>query len=234
VARAKQTARAEARRRNRLAARPIDTEGLEPTDEIDEAPSAAASTRGRPAGPQSRPTVSSGVLGSFRAAYRRPDIRSDLAALPRLLLFPWFLVALILTVVGAVAYQLYPGYSGAIFLLQFLTYPPAIAPIFVAGFFAPRASYLLGLFVALFDGIVYWVFLATLPPGSTATGSTVVNDIGTYLFAAVSWGVTGIFFASGAAWYRRFLQLTSPRRPATGRGNQAKSGRQTATASRRR
>lgn len=229
MARAKQTARAEARRRHRAASRPVEVDAAEAGD-ADETPAAAAKRRA--ATPPARASVSGGIFGAFRQAYRSPNIREDLAALPRLLTGRWFLAALFLIALGIGVFELYPGYSGSVFLIQFLAYPPAIAPIFLAGFFAPRASYLLGLAVALFDGVVWIAFTASQP--QAATGSAVVSDAGTYILAFSSWALTGIFFAAGAAWYRRFLQLTSPRRQPAGRGGQPNRGRQAATANRRR
>jgi hypothetical protein len=231
LARAKQTARAEARRRHRAATRPVEADPVGTGDAIDDEPLAATASRSQPAASQRRPSATGGVLGSFRQAYHRPEIQEDLAALPRLLGGRFFLLSLLLIAVGIGAYELYPGYSGAIFLLQFLAYPPAIAPIFVAGFFAPRASYLLGLVVAVFDGVVYSVFALSLPH---ETGSEVVADAGTYILAFLSWAFTGIFFGAGAAWYRRFLQLTSPRRQGAGRGKPPSRGQQAATAGRKR
>jgi len=230
VARAKQTARADARRRHRLATRPIEMEAAEPSDDEPAAVSTAA--RSRSSAAAGRPSIGGGVFGSFRAAYRQPNIREDLAALPRLLLGRSFLAALGLIAVGFGAYELYPGYSGSSFLFQFLTYPPAIAPIFLAGFFAPRASYLLGLIVGVADAAAYSLFLVSVAP---TLGTPVLNDLPTYILASLFWSaITGIFFASGAAWYRRFLQLTTPRRQPGGRANQPNRCRQPAAGGRRR
>jgi hypothetical protein len=136
-----------------------------------------------------------------------------------------FLGAIALIVAGAAIFVLFPGYSGAQFLFQTLTYPPAMAPIFVVGFFAASASYLLGFIVGLIDAAI----LAILVASGALGAATDPNAIPTFLGGAVFTGaVTGAVFAAAAAWYRRFLALSSPKRAGVGagsnRGTRAKSG----------
>jgi hypothetical protein len=205
---------------------------------VDEAAAATPSTR--------RGVLSSGSSGSrdvarrpgfgslfssFGSAYRAPNVREDLRLFPPLLLSRGFLAAVALTVSGAVGEILFPGYSGSNFLFQFVTYPPALAPIFVAGFFAPRASYLLGLAVGVVDVLVLLVWAIALAPalGSAANPQSILGDL---LPALGTNAVTGIVFGAGAAWYRRFLQTSNPRRQAQGKGqsNRSQGGRRTAAA----
>jgi hypothetical protein len=237
LARAKQTARAEARRRYRLANR-LDDE-VEPNelegDDAGSEPARGGSSSGRAGSagrPAARPAVSGrpGITAAFRGAYHRADLRADLAVLPRLLTSRAFLGAIALVIGGAVAFAAFPGYSLSTLLFQTLTYPPAMAPIFVVGFFAPRASYLLGFVVGVFDAVVF-AFLVTLvaPAIGFPTDPTLASSlIGTALFTGA---VTGTFFAAAAAWYRRFLALSSPRRAATAGSTR---GRSTAKGSARR
>ena len=227
MARAKQTARAEARRRARIANRPMDveTEAIEGEVIDDERVGAGSATAGRSEAGASgrteiprRPGLRS-VFGSFGQAYRRANVREDLVLLPKLLLARGFLAALGMVLLGFILAEAFPGYSGSSFAFQFLTFPPALAPIFVAGFFAPRASYLLGLLVGIFDALVYAVWLVTVLP--TLGAATAPSDVGLYVLTALFWSaVTGIVFGAGAAWYRRFLQLTSPKGKAQARGQQ--------------
>jgi hypothetical protein len=241
VARAKQTARAEARRRTRQTTRAAELADLE-TDDFDAAededePADAATTRRTAAvvssGPREiprRPGFGS-VFSSFGTAYRRPNVREDLRALPSLLTTRGFLAGIALILIGALLFLLFPGYSGSTFIFQFLTFPPALAPIFVAGFFAPRASYLLGLVVGLFDAVVYSIWLVAALPALGAAATP--NELGLYVVTALFWSaVTGIVFGAGAAWYRRFLQTTNPRRQAQAKGqsNRNQGGRRTAAA----
>ncbi|HEX8024703.1 MAG TPA: hypothetical protein VF484_00725 [Candidatus Limnocylindrales bacterium] len=225
MARAKQTARADARRRSRIASRPPEADPALAGEVIEGESTAVdaatddgrakASSRGRTDIPR-RPGFGS-LFGSFNQAYRRPNVREDIAALPSLLIGKGFLAAIAMVVVGFIGIEIWPGYSGSSFAFQFLTFPPALAPIFVAGFFSTRASYLLGLLVGLVDAAVYTVWLiGALPTLGAGTGPT---DIGLYVGTAFFWSaLTGVVFGAGAAWYRRFLQLTSPRRQAQARG----------------
>jgi len=221
LARAKQTARSEARRRARLANRPLETDADAGGAEAgDQATAPGTDSRAGARGPTrqgaSRPGVFSAVFGSFGAAYRRPDVREDVRLLPRLLVSRGFLAAIAMVVIGGVAFAIWPLYSGSTLIFQFFTVPPALAPIFIAGYFAPRASYLLGLLVGLFDAAVYFLLVTQLPAfGAAAEPSQLGLDVVTYIVWSA---ITGVVFAAGAAWYRRFLQSTSPRRQAQARG----------------
>lgn len=249
MARAKQTARAEARRRTRQTTRAAELAELENGD-VDGSEDAEEAAAGTPAA--RRTAAASGVstaggssaarviprrpgfgslFSSFGTAYRAPNLREDLRAFPPLLLSRGFLAAVALTVAGAVGEILFPGYSGSNFLFQFVTYPPALAPIFIAGFFAPRASYLLGLAVGIVDVLVLLVWAIALAPalGAAANPQSILGDL---LPALATNAVTGVVFGAGAAWYRRFLQTTNPRRQgqAKGQSNRNQGGRRTAAA----
>jgi hypothetical protein len=228
VARAKQTARSEARRRNRLANRLDDA--VTPNELEGDAPAVAASGASRASGGRSSGAsrastpVRPGVFASFRAAYRPANIREDLRYLPSLLVSRAFLGAVVLMLGGAAAYIAFPLYSLPAFAFQTLTVPPAMAPIFVVGFFAPRASYPLGFAVGVVDTVVIAILVLAGAFGSTPDAS-VVSGLGTTLFTSA---VVGSTFAAAAAWYRRFLSLSSPRRAgatATSKGGaRAKAG----------
>lgn len=213
MARAKQTNRAEARRRYRQATQPIDLE----TEDTPEAPAAAAARPGsaKPAvaaGPQ-RP----GFMAAFRGAYHPAHPREDLRALPSLLKHWSFLAGAGLVLLGAIVAYAVPGYTGSAFAWELLVLPgSALAPQLVAGFFAKRASYMLGFLIGLFQGIVFTVFLTQLAP---RLGTEVpAGSLGNLLTLSFLTGpVSGALFAAAAAWYRRFLALSSPRRAQQGR-----------------
>jgi xanthosine utilization system XapX-like protein len=201
LARAKHTQRAEARRRYRAA----QAAELEPADaeESDEGP-AATSERAPAEAQRSGPLL------------RMPDIRADLAALPAILRAKPLLWLVAIGMVAALAVG-FVASSGtiqdptlltiAVFFFQTMLYPPALVPIFIAGFIAPRASYLIGLLFGLLDGILFSA-LAIAAPGQVSTND-VVSIVGLYLpLATVSGGVIGGF----AAWYRAFLQRSAQRR----------------------
>lgn len=192
MARAKHTVRADARRRWR------QTQAGEPGDSETTTPAPAAAARPAPA-PSERPSITA----AFRNAYRRANVREDIAALPRLLRSRAFLISLALVVGGTVAYAVAPENFVAGLFYQAMVLPPAMAPVFVVGFFAPRASYLLGLIVAIVDVVAYAVIVYYVAPIDPADQQQLV------LSALYIGPVSGIFFAAAAAWYRRFLTLSN-------------------------
>jgi len=217
VARAKQTGRAEARRRYRQATTAED-DGSE-LDFGERRPEvtparAAQAKRSESQQPAGRP----GFMGAFRQSYRPPHVREDILALPSLVRTRGFLAAIGLVIVGAAVVLAFPNYTGSRFAWELLVWPgSALAPQLVAGFFAPRASYLLGLIVGIVQGIVFTIFLTqfadrlgtTLPPDQ-------VNSLLSVSF--LTGPISGALFAAAAAWYRRFLALSSPARSGAGRG----------------
>jgi hypothetical protein len=221
VARAKQTGRAEARRRYRqtAAAEAIDADetGAE-LDYGERKPEAAQKGAARPARtPDRAPTGRVGVFESFRLAYHPAHLLDDLRALPQLLRSRAFLGGAALLLVGGVAWLLFPARSGSALAWELLVVPgSALAPQLVGGFFAPRASYLIGFILGVLQTLVFT--LVTLSPPVVAAyeaiqpGSAPQLHADQVLSALVSSAVTGALFAAAAAWYRRFLSLSSPRR----------------------
>jgi hypothetical protein len=230
VARAKRTNRAEARRRYR-ATLIDDPESME--EDLD-ADSDAAEDRPAPAARRDRASASSStvparrpsVVGALREAFRPTDLRGDLAVLPQLLRHRSFLIPLATIVVAAVAVTVSGGTDALSRILApyFLVAPP-VAPVFIAGFMAPRASYLLGGLLGFISQIAYIGVLSSPAVQQAATGTTAAPDVsfgalGGAFVVAVSFGA---FYAAAAAWYKRFLALASPSRAAraraTGRPN---------------
>ncbi len=237
MARAKRTDRSEARRRYRQttsdANGPEPDNGAETTAALDfgerrsgarpyRAPDAPSST------PRPDPNARPGFGAAFRGAYRQPNIREDLRALPSLLRSRGFLVAVLLVLGAAAIAVLFPNYDGAAFAFELLVWPgSAIGPQLVAGFFAPRASYLLGLIVGALQGVVFTLMLT----GVGVLGAQVPADqLANVLFLGfVSGPISGMLFAAAAAWYRRFLAATNPRRPASGQRRTTSNTRRAAT-----
>jgi hypothetical protein len=217
VARAKQTNRSEARRRYRQAQpNTLANDAMaEPAD--DAAPAATTSparqaARPAPARQAASGTQRVGFLGAFRGAYHPARPLEDLKALPPLLIHWSFFAAMGLVLFGAVVAFIFPNYTGSAFAWELLVLPgSALAPQLVAGFFAKRASYILGLLVGLFQGIVFSVFVTQF---SSRLGTPFPADkMGSLLTLSFLTGpISGALFAAAAAWYRRFLQLSSPRR----------------------
>ncbi len=160
MARAKRTARADARRRYR-AEHGLPDEIID--DEVDDEPSTAtrSSTTAQPA--------RMGIGTAFRQSFRPLDVRGDLRALPDVAIHSKALwVPIVLTLVAAVMTAVTRGADVlSLFAFQYFIVTPAIGGVFIAGFLAPRASWLLGLIVGMVSAIAYCIlgFAGLLPEG---------------------------------------------------------------------
>jgi hypothetical protein len=229
VARAKQTNRAEARRRYRQATSDSDID-LEQELDAEDAPAGATA---RPAGRSDARTASSptgrpSFFGSFRLAYHPARIREDLPLLPKLLLSRAFIIGLGLVLGGAAAFLAFPRMTGGSAAWDLLVVPTsALLPALAVGFFAPRASYLLGFIVGLVQAVIYALLLDTYVGIVREFGGTVtpeaVNNL--RISGLISGPFYALLFAAGAAWYRRFLAISSPRRVAGTRGQTGRGAR---------
>jgi hypothetical protein len=206
VARAKRTDRAEARRRYRATLvesdQPVDAET--DADDAEEAPARPARARSTAtAGPPPRPSM----VGAFRGAFRPLDLRGDVAALPGLLLHRSFFIPLATIVVAAVALIATSGKEPiSASLAQYFLYPPPLGPVLIAGFMAPRASWLLGGLLGII-AILASIIIVSM------TGSVVAGTTPELLaYSAIVSALGGGFYAASAAWYRRFLAMASPSR----------------------
>jgi len=232
VARAKRTNRAEARRRYRatLIDDPefLEEEGVDADSEaIDDRPTTPGPRRDRASAAAPTAPARPNVLGALKAAFRPTDLRGDIGALPQLLRHRSFLIPLAL-IVGLLAVVLATGARELISLtlVPYFLAPQPVAPVFLAGFLAPRASYLIGALL----GVVSWIALVVLVSSpaivqalaGTSAAPGLTPDI---LLGSLFWAIVGgAFYAAAAAWYKRFLALASPSRAAraaraTGRPN---------------
>jgi hypothetical protein len=209
VARAKNTDRASARRRYRTAQ--AEAMGLPIEDEDPDAAAPGTSLAGG---------LAAAAEPEPRRGFRMPDIRSDLAALPAiflsrkvmwlppLLIFAGFLALTILSQQPELAEAEARDTSTAaiVFFVQFVFYPPpALLPIFLGGYFAPRAAYLVGAVLGL------WHFILLLVAIVTVTGANGI--VAPQLFPLfVMTVIVGAPLGAFAAWYRRFLQQGAERR----------------------
>lgn len=206
MARAKRTSseRAAARRRYRAATDPADVEA---GDASGEPSRAAPSTRAVAGG------VRLGIGTALRASFRPLRVREDLAALPSLIPNRALWVPVLVTVATAVATTVTGGNDVVTALLfTYFVVTPAIGGVFLAGFLAPRASWLLGIIVSLVAAGCYIVMGATghlpAPFGEQFANAPSAAVISSLLISPA----IGAFFASAAAWYRRFLTMTNPNR----------------------
>lgn len=227
MARAKRTDRAEARRRYRasLAEEELELAEADAADEVP--PRTAKATLRPPAGPPlTAPPARASIGGAFRGAFRPLDLRSDLRALPRLLIDKSVWVPLLLTVGSALAFGLDPAGGIGTTLLQFFVWTPPVGSIFLAGFLAPRASYLTGFVAGLVGGLAFAAVVASGvgPFGEFDRALAEAWISGGLLFSPLA----GIFFGAAAGWYRRFLALANPnraaRRPPSKPGGQRRKG----------
>lgn len=238
MARAKQTDRAEARRRYRQAtsqeigADELDVEAAEAAPQAaraqadvraDARADVRADARAAAAQPKrEQPPARPGIGYAFRAAYHPARVREDLAALPRLLRHWAFLLPVGMIVGGGFIASTYWFFTGGQLAAQLLLFPGSGfgLPQLVAGFFAPRASYLLGFLVSLVQGVAWMIFI--LRPGSPV-GALTPDVLQSMMVSSFLAGpLSGMLFAAAAAWYRRFLALSSPRRAAAARQQQAR------------
>ena len=101
--------------------------------------------------------------------------------------------------------------SWTVFLYQYFIVTPAIGGVFIAGFLAPRASWLLfGIMVgivaaACYSFLVLRGFIGIAP---TAETQQLAGDV--ILASFLLSPLVGAFFASTAPRYRRFLYLSNP------------------------
>lgn len=201
MARAKNTSRAEARRKYRDQVRAGEDDVLVEDAAVPEPT------------PQPRPSM-----------FRMPNIREDLRILPemfrtrRLLWLPFILLFVTFAVALLWIQGVLPADMGWLVSLavELLLRPTGLFVFFIGGFLAPRASYLVGAILGIVDGIL-WALLGFLVPGSTVTPEGQLETTGAALtfadavvFILVAMGV-GILAASFAAWYRNFLRSSQER-----------------------
>ena len=139
--------------------------------------------------------------------FRIPNVREDIRILPslfmsrKLLFLPFGLlvVGLVLTLLLGSLSPETQNIAGL--YIQFFFLPPALFTFFLAGFLAPRASYLVGFLCGVVGG-VFW-FIGFVDPATVPDASTFLT---TLVFVLASGVVYGTLAAALAAWYRDFLR----------------------------
>lgn len=210
--------RAEARRRNRLAAKErAEQEALGITPAAPVAATASAAT-----------PPATGGLG-FRVALRssagRAPIREDLAYLPTLVRTRAFLLPLLVVVVTTII-ALQPGMLASNIAqlgVQSILLPPAFVIAFLGGMLTRRGAWMIG---GIFGIITYaasavvgtYGDMSALPTGNPVKGllDGITANLGNpgAMFSDI-YGVAaaGILAGAFAGWYGRFLRAMSPNQP---------------------
>jgi len=231
VARAKRTQRAEARRRYRSVAGATENPDLE-MDEADaldtpaDPPVRGSRTRRAEAGETARGSAAAPPRAGFMPALRRAaapaDIRADLRALPSIAIHSKALWVPLAVIGGVTALFFIPGISRnpLVALLGNLALqpPPMILP-FLAGMLAPRGAWLAGGIVALANAIAYGLLFGVFTNSvQTGLGFTYVmttdQKVGIIVNAVVTSVPFGLLVGAFAGFYRRFLAMSTPARPA--------------------
>jgi hypothetical protein len=163
------------------------------------------------------------MVAAFKTSFRPFRPADDIRAFPQVALHSnavW--IPLLITVASTVAVLITGGADVVTaFLFAYFVQTPAIGGVFIAGFLAPRASWLVGVVVGLVAAIGYSIYIVVaagkaVPPADPQ----VVRDA--IVSALILSPLLGAFFAAGAAWYRRFLAMSNPNRGRPSKGQPTK------------
>ncbi|HEY5520004.1 MAG TPA: YrzE family protein [Candidatus Limnocylindrales bacterium] len=199
MARAKNTSRAEARRRTKELTRAEMAD--QQADDADDTDSEAGETVAT-------------VKPPHKSMFTMPDIRSDLRGMPvmfrtrRLLWVPFIMVAVgfVLELAGPVLSTDLQNY--VILYIEYFFLPQALFTYFIGGFLATRSSYLVGFLLGLMTGVL-WVVLILLNAaglGLDQAGVVVSDAASASVFVLVESIFLGTVAGWFAGWYRDFLR----------------------------
>ncbi|MGA2512600.1 MAG: hypothetical protein ABSG37_03165 [Candidatus Limnocylindrales bacterium] len=232
MARAKRTDRSEARRKYRAyllaqqeAAAASAAAAGSAGSARGESPAAARGSRQKPE-PAVTPGARLGIVGSARAAYRQPHYRDDIRNVGVVLRSNAIWPVLVICVISgayAVARQVDVNDSIWVFMLQFVFFPVPLLPSMLAGFLAPRSTWLAGLIASLIATVTLIVVIAVRPE-ALSSSINLAALAAQQLPSALAFGA---LMGALSGWYKRFLSLTSvPRnRPSSRSGGGKQSGR---------
>jgi len=209
VARAKNTDRAEARRRYRAAtAAEVESDAMSvPAAAVPRDARPSATAKG-PAEPVRRP----GVVESFRLAARPADIRGDIRALPTILRTePRVWLAPGLVVLGGIILVVPQFGESSIgrLITGLLIFPQPLIPYFLGGMLVSRGAWLVGLLTGVLAGVISTVYILTVST-ATSTSITEAQRADALLYVIVVSPLFGLATGAFAGFYRRFLRIASP------------------------
>jgi len=241
VARAKRTDRAEARRQYRAYLQEKQETAAAEANDSDGAADVASSrpARSRDQRPQAviKPGGRLGIFAAAKAAYRTPHYLDDIRNVRSLVFHSKAVWPVLVVCVAAGAFSVFRISSGAAStdpvltaLFQFLFYPVPLVPPMLAGFLAPRSTWLAGLiagFISTMTMVGFFAMTTTTIPGYAGTISGGLLAITVQMLSTSL--AFGLMMAALSGWYKRFLSLTSAPRNRT----PAKSASQRPTQRRR-
>jgi hypothetical protein len=216
VARAKGTDRAEARRRYRAIVKAQEeaeagSEGRSTATATTAAPGARSRGRGSQA---LKPTPQQaaqkpGFIGAAKAAYRQAHYREDLSLVVPLVTRSFAVWPVLVMTIIAVPLALALPKSAdnpVLAVILFVFNPTPLLPSMVAGFLAPRATWLAGLIDAFITGTGFLV-LVVLANGQIPGVVKIAPDQAPIAFIQImSYALPfGAVMAAGTGWYKRFL-----------------------------
>jgi hypothetical protein len=214
VARAKRTERAEARRRYRAALAEAGHEHEEEEPAEPNGTDRSTATRPSRSAAAAEPPVRPSLRRAFAESFHSPNIREDIATLPWLTLRTkaiW--LPSLLSVLAAASLFSFGLNEWTFLIFQYFAYILPVGALFLAGFLAPKASYVAGAVVGL---VATAVFAVTLFSGVLDEANEAFRDpeqrVGLILQGLFTSTLGGAFVASAAAWYKRFLHLANPNR----------------------
>jgi hypothetical protein len=159
-----------------------------------------------------------GLKAALRASIHPLTLRTDLAVLPSLVPNKALWLPVLITIASTAAVVATDGTNAlSAILFSYFVQTPGIGGAFLAGFLAPRASYLFGFMVGIVTAVCYSVLIYAFPLQIATEVPDAAIAQSAVLSAVITSPILGALFASAAAWYRRFLTLTNPNR---GRRNQ--------------
>lgn len=233
MARAKRTERADARRRHRAelqaqaeaaATEAGETEGsAAQPQESGRSDRAKQGSKATALAGESLPKERVGFVAAMKLAYRPVHYREDLRLIVPLITRThaiWPVAVMCLVGVGIFATTTNPND----FLVQVasmaVSYSPLL-PAMLAGFLAPRASWLAGGIAGAMSGLSFaGLVLASAPAlqlASRPQGVGILGFVGQVILYSVP---LGVLIGAASGWYKRFLQLTGPANAARNRGRQ--------------
>ena len=222
MARAKRTDRAEARRQYRAYLQAQQETAAAESDDSGGAADVASTrpARSRDQKPQAviQPGGRTGIFASARAAYRTPHYLDDIRNVRSLVFHSKAVWPVLVVCVAAGAFSVFRISSGAgstdpvlTAVFQFLFYPVPLVPPMIAGFLAPRSTWLAGLIAGFISTMtLVWVFAMTTITVPGYAGKFTTSDLLAITVQLLPTALAfGLMMAALSGWYKRFLSLTS-------------------------